>query len=72
MSGADEVLADDAIRFHEHLHQSGISSTLSLIPGMEHVAVTRSRALSGAEETFGAICAVVSPRLESPDFIKVG
>lgn len=63
-AGAGEVLADDAVRFHECLCRSGILSTLCLLPDMEHVAVTRSRTLSGAEETFMAICAFLSSRLE--------
>jgi len=61
------VLADDAMRFHKLLHHAGVVSILSLIPGMEHVAVTRSRALPGAEETFMAMCGFVSARLESQD-----
>jgi monoterpene epsilon-lactone hydrolase len=59
-AGAGEVLADDAIGFHNLLRKSGISSTLSLLPGMEHVAVTRSRALTGAEETFLEVCSFIS------------
>lgn len=63
-AGAGEVLADDAVRFHECLCRSGVLSTLCLLPDMEHVAVTRSRTLFGAEETFMAICAFLSSRLE--------
>ena len=50
--GSGEVLADDSRRFHAALLAAGATSTLSEIPGMEHVAVTRGFQLPGAAETF--------------------
>jgi len=53
--GEGEVLADDGRRFHAALTAAGVRSVLSVIAGMEHVAVTRDLALPGAAETFAAM-----------------
>ncbi len=50
--GSGEVLRDDALRFHAKLLAAGVESRLSAIAGMEHVAVVRGLALTGAAETF--------------------
>jgi acetyl esterase/lipase len=50
--GSGEVLLGDARGFVDRLHAGGVPAELSIVPGMEHVAVTRDRALTGAAETF--------------------
>jgi len=57
--GTGEVLADDSLRFHEKLIATGAASTLSVIDGMEHVAVVRGLDLTGSRETFAAVAAFV-------------
>lgn len=57
--GAEEVLADDARGFARALQAAGVDARLHEIPGMEHVAVTRGMALTGAVETFEAVAAFV-------------
>jgi epsilon-lactone hydrolase len=57
--GSGEVLADDGRRLHAALVSAGVEAVLSEIPGMEHVAVTRSFELVGAAQTFAAIVAFV-------------
>lgn len=57
--GTGEVLHDDSLRFHEKLQNAGVSSQLSAIDGMEHVAVVRGFDLPGAAETFEAIVSFV-------------
>lgn len=58
-AGTGEVLAGDARHLHELLHRADVPATLSLVDGMEHVAVTRDFRLTGAEETFAEICEFV-------------
>ncbi len=57
--GNGEVLADDARRLGDKLREAGIPVEIQTIEGMEHVAVTRNRALTGAAETFDALTAFV-------------
>ncbi len=52
--GTGEVLLDDSVNFHARLEEAGIPASLVRIEGMEHVAVTRDRALTGAAEAFQA------------------
>lgn len=53
--GSGEVLYDDAARFDERLRAAGVPSEFLAVPGMEHVAVTRSADLPGSAETFARI-----------------
>jgi acetyl esterase/lipase len=53
--GTGEVLRDDSLRFHEKLTAAGVPARLSLVEGMEHVAVVRSFELTGARQTFEEI-----------------
>jgi acetyl esterase/lipase len=55
--GTGEVLRDDSLRFHARLAAAGVDTRLSLIEGMEHVAVVRSFELTGARHTFEEIVA---------------
>jgi acetyl esterase/lipase len=57
--GSGEVLADDARGFHRNLIAAGVPGTLSVIAGMDHVAVTRSLDQTGAAETFDTVAAFV-------------
>ncbi|MBV1690493.1 alpha/beta hydrolase [Novosphingobium sp. G106] len=57
--GKGEVLYDDSLLFHEKLTAAGVSSRLSAIDGMEHVAVIRSLDLTGAAETFEEVVGFV-------------
>jgi acetyl esterase/lipase len=57
--GEGEVLADDGRRFHEALRAAGVTTRLHPVAGMEHVAVTRSLALPGAQETFAAVATFI-------------
>jgi monoterpene epsilon-lactone hydrolase len=57
--GQEEVLADDGRRFHAALRMAGRESSLLAVPGMEHVAVTRSLDLPGAAATFAAVAEFV-------------
>ena len=61
--GTGEVLANDSIQFATSLKNAGVSVTTSAVEGMEHVAVTRSLALPGAQQTFEALCAFVDALL---------
>jgi epsilon-lactone hydrolase len=61
--GAGEVLAEDAMQMHAKLNAAGIEAQLSMIPSMEHVAVTRSLALPGSADTFAAIATFIDARL---------
>jgi monoterpene epsilon-lactone hydrolase len=63
--GAGEVLAEDSRQLHAKLTAAGIEARLSMIPSMEHVAVTRSLALPGAADTFAAIARFIDARLAS-------
>jgi acetyl esterase/lipase len=57
--GEGEVLVEDSRRFASALREAGVAATLSVIPGMEHTAVVRDRALTGAAETFAALAQFV-------------
>lgn len=59
-AGAGEVLIDDARGFAAHLDAAGIPARLDVVPGMEHVAVTRGMDLPGAARTFDAVAAFVA------------
>jgi epsilon-lactone hydrolase len=54
-AGAGEVLLEDSRQLHAKLKAAGIDARLSVIPLMEHIAVTRSLSLPGAADTFAAI-----------------
>jgi acetyl esterase/lipase len=66
-AGEPEVLVDDALVFHAKLQAAGVRSTLSIVPGMEHTAVARSLALTGAAETFAAVTDFVDGIVRSAD-----
>ena len=53
--GDGEVLADDSRALYARLGAAGCSVALQIVPGMEHVAVTRGAALTGSAETQAAI-----------------
>ncbi len=57
--GAGEVLLDDARSLDAKLRDSGVPTQLEIVPDMEHVAVTRDRALPGAARTFDALAAFI-------------
>lgn len=57
--GDGEVLVDDVRHLHERLGAAGVASILQVMPGMEHVAVTRDLALTGAQATFDAAAAFI-------------
>ena len=62
--GTGEVLADDARRMHAALCAIGIDATLHAVPQMEHAAVTRNLALSGAAEMFAALTRFIDAVLD--------
>ncbi len=57
--GEGEVLADDGRGFHTALLAAGVKTSLSAIPGMEHVAVTRGFELTGATQTFDEVATFI-------------
>lgn len=57
--GTGEVLLDDSLLFHEKLVKAGVKSTLSAVPGMDHVAVVQSLAKPGAAETFEEVVKLI-------------
>jgi acetyl esterase/lipase len=57
--GKGEVLLDDSLLFHEKLVKAGVKSTLSAVPGMDHVAVVQSLAKPGAAETFEEVVKLI-------------
>jgi epsilon-lactone hydrolase len=61
--GTGEVLTDDAQKMHARLLRAGVEAQLHRVDGMEHVAVTRDLALTGAAETFVALTAFIDWRL---------
>lgn len=63
-AGAGEVLAGDAQRFHRKLQRAGVASHLSVIAGMEHIAVARGLQLPGAAETFDIIAKFIDETLD--------
>jgi acetyl esterase/lipase len=62
-AGGGEVLAEDSRRMHAKLREAGIDSRLSVIAGMEHVAVTRNLELRGAAETFAEVAGFIDDAL---------
>lgn len=58
--GEGEVLADDATGLHRMLQAAGVVTSLSMIDGMEHVAVTRGLSLPGSAETFEAVIGFIA------------
>ena len=63
--GTGEVLAGEAESFHARLQDAGIPATYHPVDGMEHVAVTRDRALRGSAETLEALVGFVEGVLDS-------
>jgi len=64
--GRGEVLADDSAGFHAALHAAAVPSELSVVAGMNHIAVVRDAAAPGAAETFAAIAAFIDRRVKTP------
>jgi epsilon-lactone hydrolase len=64
--GSGEVLSGDSQRMHAILSEAGIESMLSVVPQMEHVAVTRNFSLVGASETFESLTRFIDARLNAP------
>lgn len=65
--GTPEVLRDDSLAFHEKLTGAGVSSRLSAIDGMDHVAVVRGLDLPGAAETLEEAVAFIDEVLAGRD-----
>ena len=65
--GAGEVLLDDSVRLDAALRATGVPVQLQIVPGMDHVAVTRDAAAPGAAETFAAVAAFVDGILGTAD-----
>lgn len=61
-AGEEEVLVQDARGFYAALRSAGVEAALIVQPGMEHVAVTRSLDLPGADEIFEATVAFIQRR----------
>ncbi|HKR89185.1 MAG TPA: alpha/beta hydrolase fold domain-containing protein [Phenylobacterium sp.] len=57
--GEGEVLVEDSRRFAQALEAAGVPARLCVVPGMEHTAVVRGEALTGAAEAFAALAAFV-------------
>jgi acetyl esterase/lipase len=53
--GSGEVLLRDSTHLYAKLRAAGIQAEMSVIAGMEHVAVTRGFQLAGASETLSAV-----------------
>jgi acetyl esterase/lipase len=66
--GTGEVLRDDAERFSKALAGAGGDCRLMVIAGMDHVAVTRDMAATGAAETFAATVEFIEALLPSRAF----
>ena len=58
--GAGEVLVDDARTLAARLDAAGVAARLDIVPGMDHVAVTRSMDLPGAAQTFDAVATFIA------------
>jgi monoterpene epsilon-lactone hydrolase len=58
--GTGEVLAGDAASFHARLQEAVVPVAYHPVRGMEHVAVTRDRGLTGSVETFEALVGFVA------------
>ena len=64
--GTGEVLAGDAQRLRDRLEREGVPVTFHGVDGMEHVAITRDRTLTGAEETLRTLTVFVNRTLPRP------
>ena len=62
--GTGEVLLDDSRRMSENLQAGGVEVQLHQVDGMDHVAVTQDRGLTGAAETFATLTAFIDAILE--------
>lgn len=62
--GAGEVLRDDAAAFAARLAEEGVPVRIDVVPGMEHVAVTRGMDLPGAARTFEAVTGFIASLLD--------
>ena len=63
--GSGEVLLDDALAFHARLCAEGLGAQLSVVEGMDHVAVTRDQSLPGAASAFEALAGFIDSVLFS-------
>jgi acetyl esterase/lipase len=59
-TGDIEVLIDDSTRFARRLQGAEVPVQLAVVPGMDHVAVTRGLDLPGAEQTMCALTAFIA------------
>jgi monoterpene epsilon-lactone hydrolase len=64
--GGGEVLADDSSAFHAALRAAAVPSDLSIVAGMDHIAVVRDASAPGAPETFAAVAKFIDQRLKKP------
>ena len=62
-TGDIEVLIDDSTRFAERLQRAEVPVKLEVVPGMDHVAVTRGLDLPGADQAMGAVTAFIADLL---------
>ena len=58
--GDGEVLLDDSRHFEAMLRAAGVPVCLQVVPGMDHVAVTRDFAATGARDTLDAVVGFVT------------
>lgn len=65
--GSGEVLRDDSLLFHARLLAAGVDSRLSVIAGMDHVAVVRGLGLPGSAETFEEVAGFAERLLAARD-----
>jgi acetyl esterase/lipase len=65
--GRGEVLADDSSGFHAALRAADVPSELSVLTGMNHIAVVRDASAPGAAETFAAIAEFIDARVQAAD-----
>lgn len=54
--GEGEVLRDDSVALHRRLTDAGRRAQLTLVPGMEHVAVMRDSGATGSQQVFAEVC----------------
>jgi epsilon-lactone hydrolase len=64
--GRGEVLLDDSSGFHEALRAAAVPSELSVVAGMNHIAVVRDASAPGAAETFAAVGAFIDRTVKTP------
>lgn len=58
--GEGEVLRDDSVALHRRLTDAGRRAKLTLVPGMEHVAVMRDSQATGSRQVFAEVCDFVT------------